>query len=222
MGLVASQAGPAVLRGLDRIGAVLLAAPFIGHDGKKYLPFVFTLFAFVLFMNLQGMFLVFTATSQLAVTLTLGMLVILTVVAVGFAVALAVVVALADAAAGVACLNAGVDAGTIDPMFVPPHFRFVECGVAEAYWSDIYSMSDAEFVALVEAASPCFLDIVASGRAEAWEVGLGAELDAQVPHPCEAMVATHFGIEDRGRPAFCRCVEFLPAAASACPRGSAP
>jgi hypothetical protein len=75
-----------------------------------------------------------------------------------------------DAAAGVACLNAGVAAGTIDPAFVSPHFRFTECGVAEAYWSDIYSMSDAEFVALVEAASPCFLDIVASGRAEAWEV----------------------------------------------------
>ena len=75
-----------------------------------------------------------------------------------------------DAAAGVACLNAGVDAGTIDSMFVPPHFRFTECGVAEAYWSDIYSMTDAEFVALVEGASPCFLDIVASGRAEAWEV----------------------------------------------------
>lgn len=75
-----------------------------------------------------------------------------------------------DAAAGVACLNAGVDAGTIDPMFVPPHFRFTECGVAEAYWSDIYSMTDAEFVALVEGASPCFLDLVASGRAEAWEV----------------------------------------------------
>lgn len=75
-----------------------------------------------------------------------------------------------DAAAGVACLNAGVAAGTIDPMFVQPHFRFAECGVAEAYWSDIYSMSDAEFVALVEGASPCFLDLVASGQVEAWEV----------------------------------------------------
>ena len=69
-----------------------LTSSIIGHDGKKYLPFVFTLFAFVLFMNLQGMlfgwtgnFLGFTATSQLAVTLTLGMLVILTVIAVGFA-----------------------------------------------------------------------------------------------------------------------------------------
>ncbi|HJV41851.1 F0F1 ATP synthase subunit A [Caulobacter sp.] len=62
-----------------------LAESIIGHDGKKFLPFVFTLFAFVLFMNIQGMFLVFTATSQLAVTLTLGLMVILTVVAVGFA-----------------------------------------------------------------------------------------------------------------------------------------
>lgn len=62
-----------------------LAESIIGHDGKKFLPFVFTLFAFVLFMNMQGMFLVFTATSQLAVTLTLGLMVILTVVGVGFA-----------------------------------------------------------------------------------------------------------------------------------------
>jgi F-type H+-transporting ATPase subunit a len=62
-----------------------LAESIIGHEGKKFLPFVFTLFAFVLFMNIQGMFLVFTSTSQLAVTLTLGLLVILTVVGVGFA-----------------------------------------------------------------------------------------------------------------------------------------
>ena len=67
-----------------------LTSSIIGHDGKKYLPFVFTLFAFVLFANLQGMlfgwtgnFLGFTSTSQLAVTLTLGMLVILTVITVG-------------------------------------------------------------------------------------------------------------------------------------------
>jgi F-type H+-transporting ATPase subunit a len=69
-----------------------LTSSIIGHDGKKYLPFVFTLFSLILFCNLQGMlfgwtgnFLGFTATSQLAVTLTLGMLVILTVVGVGFA-----------------------------------------------------------------------------------------------------------------------------------------
>ncbi len=76
-----------------------------------------------------------------------------------------------DAAAGVACLNAGVVAGTIDPLFVSPQFRFPECGVAEAYWdSEVYSLPDAEFIALVEAASPCFLDLVATGQLEAWEV----------------------------------------------------
>lgn len=94
-----ASAKAAVIPGrLQTVGELLyglvdgLTSSIIGHDGKKYLPFVFTLFAFVLFCNLQGMlfgwtgnFLGFTATSQLAVTLTLGMLVILTVVAVGFA-----------------------------------------------------------------------------------------------------------------------------------------
>ena len=33
------------------------------------------------------------------------------------------------------------------------------------------------------------------------ELSLGDELEAVVPHPCVAMIAAHFGIEDRGRPA---------------------
>jgi protein Tex len=33
------------------------------------------------------------------------------------------------------------------------------------------------------------------------ELGLGAELEAAIPHPCAAMIAAHFGIEDRSRPA---------------------
>ncbi len=33
------------------------------------------------------------------------------------------------------------------------------------------------------------------------QLGLGEELEATVPHPCAAMIASHFGIEDRGRPA---------------------
>lgn len=33
------------------------------------------------------------------------------------------------------------------------------------------------------------------------QLGLGEELEAAVPHPCAAMIASHFGIEDRGRPA---------------------
>ena len=31
------------------------------------------------------------------------------------------------------------------------------------------------------------------------KLGLGEELDAQIPHPCEAMIAQHFGIANRGR-----------------------
>ncbi|WP_406852056.1 F0F1 ATP synthase subunit A [Brevundimonas sp. BH3] len=61
-----------------------LTSSIIGHEGKKYFPFAFTIFMLVLGMNLLGMFLTFTATSQLAVTLTLGLISFLTVVIVGF------------------------------------------------------------------------------------------------------------------------------------------
>ncbi len=56
----------------------------IGEEGRRYLPFVFTLFMLILAMNLLGMFLTFTATSQLAVTGTYAALTILLVLAVGF------------------------------------------------------------------------------------------------------------------------------------------
>ena len=32
-------------------------------------------------------------------------------------------------------------------------------------------------------------------------LGLGAELEALTPHPCESMIASHVGIENQGRPA---------------------
>src|SRR4051812_93372 len=54
-----------------------LATQIIGHDGRKYFPYVFTIFLFVLAMNFLGLFLLFTATSQLAVTATLGLMTIL-------------------------------------------------------------------------------------------------------------------------------------------------
>ncbi|MDZ4362969.1 F0F1 ATP synthase subunit A [Brevundimonas sp.] len=57
----------------------------IGHEGRKYFPFVFTLFSLVLGMNILGLFLTFTATSQLAVTITFAALTILLVLGVGFA-----------------------------------------------------------------------------------------------------------------------------------------
>jgi F-type H+-transporting ATPase subunit a len=62
-----------------------LADSIIGHEGKKFFPFVFTLFAFIMTMNLLGMFvIIFTPTSQLAVTATLAILTILIVLIVGF------------------------------------------------------------------------------------------------------------------------------------------
>jgi F-type H+-transporting ATPase subunit a len=61
-----------------------LASGIIGHEGRKFFPFVFTLFLFVLVMNFLGLFLVFTATSQLAVTATLAAMTILLVLGVGF------------------------------------------------------------------------------------------------------------------------------------------
>lgn len=62
-----------------------LTTSIIGHEGRKFFPFIFTLFLFVLAMNVLGLFLVFTATSQLAVTATLAAMTILLVLIVGFA-----------------------------------------------------------------------------------------------------------------------------------------
>ena len=46
----------------------------IGPEGKKYFPFVFTLFFFILFGNLMGVFpLLFTFTSHIMVTLGLSL-----------------------------------------------------------------------------------------------------------------------------------------------------
>ncbi len=56
----------------------------IGHDGRQFFPFVLTLFLFILSCNLLGLFTYFTATSQIAVTLTLAALTILLVIGVGF------------------------------------------------------------------------------------------------------------------------------------------
>lgn len=61
-----------------------LAESIIGHDGKHFFPFIFTLFLFILSLNLVGMTTYFTATSQLAVTAALAVLTIGTVIVVGF------------------------------------------------------------------------------------------------------------------------------------------
>lgn len=72
-----------------------LVTPIIGHNGKPYVPFIFTIFMMVFVMNLLGIVLslgslvgfewTFTPTSQLAITATLAILTFLTVLIVGFA-----------------------------------------------------------------------------------------------------------------------------------------
>ena len=71
-----------------------LVHPIIGHAGRPYVPFVFTIFMLVLTMNMMGLVLAFgnlahqewtfTATAQLAVTVTLALITFLSVVAIGF------------------------------------------------------------------------------------------------------------------------------------------
>jgi F-type H+-transporting ATPase subunit a len=56
----------------------------IGDEGRKFFPFVFTLFFFILFGNLMGVFpLLFTFTSHIAVTLALSLFVFILVTSVG-------------------------------------------------------------------------------------------------------------------------------------------
>jgi F-type H+-transporting ATPase subunit a len=62
-----------------------LTDSIIGHDGRKYFPFVFTVFVMILGMNLLGMALTFTATSQLAITATFAVITFGLVLVIGFA-----------------------------------------------------------------------------------------------------------------------------------------
>jgi F-type H+-transporting ATPase subunit a len=56
-----------------------------GEEGMKYFPYIFTLFAFILFSNLIGMLpYSFTVTSHIAVTGVLALMVFVSVTAIGF------------------------------------------------------------------------------------------------------------------------------------------
>lgn len=78
----------------DLIDATLVG-PIMGHSGRPYVPFIFTIFMLVLVMNMMGLVLgfghlahqdwTFTATAQLAVTVTLALISFITVVVIGFA-----------------------------------------------------------------------------------------------------------------------------------------
>ena len=76
-----------------------------------------------------------------------------------------------EAQAAADCFQALVDDGAIESEEVPIFLRFPECGLAEQTWSgEYYSLPDAEFVALVTEAAPCFQDLVAAGELEEWEL----------------------------------------------------
>jgi F-type H+-transporting ATPase subunit a len=62
-----------------------LGESIIGHEGKALFPFVFTLFIFILAMNILGLMLTFTVTSQLAITATFAVMTIGLVLIIGFA-----------------------------------------------------------------------------------------------------------------------------------------
>ena len=58
----------------------------VGNEGRKYFPFIFTLFLFVLFCNMLGMVpYSFTVTSHIVVTLALALVVFIGVTIIGFA-----------------------------------------------------------------------------------------------------------------------------------------
>ena len=57
----------------------------LGQKGKKYIPFLFSLMCFIFILNIGNLIPGFFAcTSQLALTLTLGIIVFLLIVAIGF------------------------------------------------------------------------------------------------------------------------------------------
>jgi F-type H+-transporting ATPase subunit a len=76
----AQAVGETLFSMIDNLGESI-----IGHEGRKLFPFVFTVFMFILAMNVLGLLLTFTVTSQLAITATFGLMTILLVLVIGFA-----------------------------------------------------------------------------------------------------------------------------------------
>lgn len=68
------------------------------------------------------------------------------------------------------CFEAAVDAGEIDASFIPLALRHPECGYTEWWGGGLYSLPDDEFIAAVEAARPCFLDLVERGVISEFEL----------------------------------------------------
>ncbi|HXA38369.1 MAG TPA: F0F1 ATP synthase subunit A [Phenylobacterium sp.] len=86
--------GQALAESLYNIIDRVLVGPIIGHEGKPYVPYIFSLFLVILVLNLMsvvlaifnigGMELTFAVTAQLAITATLAVLTFFSVFILGF------------------------------------------------------------------------------------------------------------------------------------------
>lgn len=84
----------AAAEGLYNIVDRVLVTPIIGHHGRPYIPYLFTLFCVIFVLNLMGVVLsvgslagqtwTFTVTSQLAITATLAVLTFFSIFILGF------------------------------------------------------------------------------------------------------------------------------------------
>ena len=93
-GKIVPDRGQAMAEGLYNIIDKVLVTPIIGHHGRPYIPYIFTLFCVILVLNLMGVLLAvgnlgglsltFTVTSQLAITATLAVLTFFSVFILGF------------------------------------------------------------------------------------------------------------------------------------------
>lgn len=93
-GQLVPNRGQAVAEAVYNIVDKVLVTPIIGHHGRPYIPYLFTLFCVIFVLNLMGVVLsvgslagqtwTFTVTSQLAITATLAVLTFGSVVLLGF------------------------------------------------------------------------------------------------------------------------------------------
>ena len=93
-GQVVPNRAQAAAEGLYNIVDRVLVTPIIGHHGRPYIPYLFTLFCTIFVLNLMGVVLsvgslagqtwTFTVTSQLAITATLAVLTFFSVFILGF------------------------------------------------------------------------------------------------------------------------------------------
>lgn len=93
-GQLVPNRGQAVAEGIYNIVDRVLVTPIIGHHGRPYIPYLFTLFCVIFVLNLMGVVLsvgalagqtwTFTVTSQLAITATLAVLTFFSIFILGF------------------------------------------------------------------------------------------------------------------------------------------